>query len=320
MRYLITGGAGFIGSHLAEELLHRGDDVLILDDLSTGRYENLAHIDDGKHLQLIVENVNNPNIVRECIKQVDKVFHLASAVGVQLIIDQPVRTISSIVGGTDVVLRECNRYRRPVLITSTSEVYGKANKVPFVEDDDCIMGPTDTRRWSYACAKALDEFLILAYWHESRLPVVVTRLFNTVGPRQTGQYGMVVPRFVRQGLRGDSITVFGDGKQSRCFAHVKDVVKYLPELLGCPKAHGEVINIGNNEEVTILELAERVQELTGKGSEIVFVPYEQAYGEGFEDMYRRIPDVSKAKRLVGFQPTRNLYAILQDVIAYEKQQ
>jgi UDP-glucose 4-epimerase len=319
MRALITGGAGFVGSWLARELLSRGTNVLVLDDLSTGRYENLEEIEDGERLQLVVDTVNDPQIVDECVKSTDMVFHLASAVGVRLIIDQPVRTIESIVGGTDVVLRACARYRRPVLITSTSEVYGKGSRIPFSEEDDRIMGATTKRRWSYACAKALDEFLALAHWYESRLPVVITRLFNTVGPRQTGQYGMVVPTFVRQALKGEPITVYGDGEQSRCFGHVQDIVKGLVDLMGCKEARGQIVNLGNNEEVTIAQLAERVCEQAGSSSEIVYIPYDQAYGEGFDDMRRRVPDLRKAGELIGYEPTRPLKTILDDVIAYERE-
>lgn len=320
MKALITGGAGFVGSWLARELLGRGNDVLVLDDLSTGRYENLEEVEDGKRLELVVDTVNDATIVNECVKRVDVVFHLASAVGVRLIIEQPVRTIESIVGGTDVVLKACARYRRPVLITSTSEVYGKGSKIPFSEEDDRIMGATTKRRWSYACAKALDEFLALAHWYESRLPVVIARMFNTVGPRQTGQYGMVVPTFVRQALRGEAITVYGDGDQSRCFGHVQDVVAGLADLMACPQARGEIVNLGNDEEVTIRELAERVRELAGSSSAINLIPYDQAYGEGFDDMRRRVPDLSKAARLIGYRPQRLLQTILGDVIAYERQQ
>lgn len=320
MRALITGGAGFVGSWLARELLSRGDDVLVLDDLSTGRYENLEEIEDGKRLELVVDTVNDPTIVNECVKRTDVVFHLASAVGVRLIIDQPVRTIESIVGGTEVVLKACARYRRPVLITSTSEVYGKGSKIPFSEEDDRIMGATTKRRWSYACAKALDEFLALAYWYESRLPVVIARLFNTVGPRQTGQYGMVVPSFVRQALQNEAITVYGDGEQSRCFGHVRDIVGGLADLMACPQARGEIVNLGNDEEVTIRELAERVRAQAGSSSEVVLIPYDQAYGEGFDDMRRRVPDLQKAARLIGYRPRRLLATILEDVIAYERRQ
>ena len=318
MNILVTGGSGFIGSHLCRLLLSQGHDVLVLDDLSTGRYENLEGLEDGRRLRLIVDSVNNAELVDQCVRESDCVYHLASAVGVRLIIDQPVRTIESIVGGTENVLKSCSRYRRPFLLTSTSEVYGKGSKVPFCEDDDTVMGPTSKRRWSYACAKGLDEFLALAYWVEARLPVVIARLFNTVGPRQTGQYGMVVPAFVRQALRGEPITVFGDGQQSRCFAHVEDVVGALVRLQDSPTARGHVVNIGNNEEISIEGLAKRVKELTASASEIRYIPYAEAYGEGFDDMQRRVPSLERAGALIGYRPARSLDAILRDVIEYEK--
>ncbi len=318
MRILVTGGAGFIGSHLCRALLERGDQVLVLDDLSTGSYQNLAGIEDGKQLRLIVDSVNNAAMVDQCVRESDFVFHLASAVGVKLIIEQPVRTIESIVGGTRNVLDSCARYRRPFLLTSSSEVYGKGSKVPFNENDDTVMGPTSTRRWCYACAKAIDEFLALAHWVETRLPVTVVRLFNTVGPRQTGQYGMVIPNFVQQALSGQPITVYGDGTQSRCFTHVRDVVKALLALISCPASRGQVVNIGNDQEITISDLAKRVVELTGSSSSIKVIPYEEAYGAGFEDMHRRVPDLTKIRQLIGYQPTCTLDMILQDVIAEMK--
>jgi UDP-glucose 4-epimerase len=315
MRYLITGGSGFIGSHLAERLLDQGDGVLVLDDLSTGRFDNIAHLEGRTGFELRVGSVTDRRIVERCVTRCRAVFHLASAVGVRLVVEQPVKTIETIVNGTDVVLRACARYRRPMLLTSTSEVYGKGSRVPFAEGDDCVMGPTTTRRWAYACAKALDEFLALAHWHEMRLPVVVARLFNTVGPRQTGRYGMVVPRFVAQALAGEPITVYGDGQQTRCFAHVADVVGALVALLGRAEAAGQVFNVGNDEEVTILQLAERVRSLTGSSSPIRLIPYSAAYTAGFEDMARRVPDLTRIRQLIGYQPTRDLDEILGDVVA-----
>jgi UDP-glucose 4-epimerase len=314
MRYLLTGGSGFIGSHLAERLLDDGHSVLALDDLSTGRYENVAHLEGRDGFELRVASVTDPDVVERCVTECRAVFHLASAVGVRLVVDRPVQTIETIVNGTDVVLRACARYRRPVLLTSTSEVYGKGVKIPFSEGDDVVMGPTTTRRWAYACAKALDEFLALAHWHETRLPVVVARLFNTVGPRQTGRYGMVIPRFVAQALTGEPLEVYGDGRQSRCFAHVRDVVGALVGLMDEPRARGQVFNVGNDEEVSILQLAERVRALAGSSSPIRLIPYNEAYTAGFEDMLRRVPDLGKIRRLIGYRPTRNLDQILADVI------
>jgi len=316
MRYLVTGGAGFIGSHLCETLVNAGEEVVVLDDLSTGSYDNIAGLDDaGSKFRFLLGSITDGPFVEDCIRECDAVFHLASAVGVRLIIDQPVKTIETIVNGTDVLLRACARYRRPVLLTSTSEIYGKSDKVPFSEDADCMMGSTTQRRWSYACAKALDEFLALAHWYEYRLPVVIVRLFNTVGPRQTGQYGMVVPRFVGQALSGDPITVYGDGAQTRCFVHVRDVVETLPKLLALPDARGQIYNLGTDKEVSILQLAERVKALAQSASEIEMVPYERAYMAGFEDMRRRVPDLTKITATLGYKPKRNLDAILRDVIA-----
>jgi len=316
MRYLVTGGAGFIGSHLCETLVEAGEEVVVLDDLSTGSYDNIAGLDKaGSKFRFLLGSITDAPFVEDCIRECDAVFHLASAVGVRLIIDQPVKTIETIVNGTDVLLRACARYRRPVLLTSTSEIYGKSDKVPFREDADCMMGPTTQRRWSYACAKALDEFLALAHWYEYRLPVVIVRLFNTVGPRQTGQYGMVVPRFVGQALKGEPITVYGDGAQTRCFVHVRDVVETLPKLLALPAARGQIYNLGADEEVSILQLAERVKALAQSASTIEMVPYERAYVAGFEDMRRRVPDLTKIAEAIGYRPKRNLDAILRDVIA-----
>ena len=320
MNILVTGGAGFIGSHLCQLLIEQGHGITVLDDLSTGRLDNIRDLEATGKLKLIVDTVNNSETCERCVGEADRVFHLASAVGVRLIIDQPVRTIESIVGGTDVVLKACAKYRVPFLLTSTSEVYGKGSKVPFCEDDDTVMGPTSKRRWSYATAKALDEFLALAHWTETRQPVVIVRLFNTVGPRQTGQYGMVVPGFVRQALRNQPITVYGDGQQSRCFAHVKDVVGALSTIMECEAARGQVVNIGNDEEVTIMQLASRVKEMSHSSSEIKLVSYEEAYGEGFDDMRRRVPCIQKAEKLIGYKPKRHLDDILRDVIEYEKTQ
>ncbi len=314
-QFLVTGGSGFIGSHLCERLLDDGHSVLALDDLSTGRYENVAHLEGRDGFELRVASVTDPDVVERCVMECRAVFHLASAVGVKLVVEEPVKTIETIVNGTDVVLRSCARYRRPVLLTSTSEVYGKGVKIPFSEGDDVVMGPTTTRRWAYACAKALDEFLALAHWHETRLPVVVARLFNTVGPRQTGRYGMVIPRFVSQALAGEPLTVYGDGTQTRCFAHVADVVGALVSLMSEPRARGQVFNVGNDEEVSILQLAERVRSLTGSTSPIRLIPYSQAYTAGFEDMLRRVPDLTRLRRLTGYRPTRDLDQILTDVIA-----
>ena len=318
MRYLLTGGAGFIGSHLAERLIADGHSVLVLDDLSTGRFENIAHLDDRSDFVLRVASVTDESEVDRCVAECQAVFHLASAVGVRLVVEQPVRTIETIVNGTDVVLRACARYRRPILITSTSEVYGKGTRVPFTETDDCLIGPTTTRRWAYACAKALDEFLALAHWHEARLPVVIARLFNTVGPRQTGRYGMVIPRFVAQALAGEPITVYGEGSQSRCFAHVADVVDALVKLFQSPGARGQVFNIGNNEEITIGELAERVKQATGSTCVIRRIPYNEAYTVGFEDMMRRVPDLTRIREQIGYRPRRGLDEILADVISEQR--
>ena len=313
MKILITGGAGFVGSHLADKLIGQGHEITVIDDLSTGRYSNVAHMEGHERFRLIIDTVLNAQLMEELIRDSDRVFHMASAVGVRLIMEQPVKTIETIFHGTDVVLKFCSRYRKRVLVPSTSEVYGKGTSIPFREEDDLLTGATDKHRWAYACAKTLDEFLALAHWKETRLPVVVVRLFNTVGPRQTGQYGMVVPRFVHAALRNEPITVFGDGTQQRCFGHVLDVVEGLSKLLETPECFGQVINLGNNEEVSILGLAEKAIEITGSKSEIRYIPYEEAYGDGFEDMRRRVPGLEKAKKLIGYQPTRSLTDIINDV-------
>ncbi|MEM7559711.1 MAG: GDP-mannose 4,6-dehydratase [Planctomycetota bacterium] len=319
MHYLITGGCGFIGSHLAESLLRDGQQVTLLDDLSTGKISNVRHLESNPNLRILIGSVTDPDLVHEAVCECDAVYHLASAVGVKLIMEKPVETIDTIVTGTQIVLEQANRYRKPVLLTSTSEVYGKSTSVPFEEDGDRLAGPTTKHRWAYACAKALDEFMAMAYWKSSRLPVVVVRLFNTVGPRQTGQYGMVIPNFVANALAGESLVVHGDGKQSRCFCHVEDVVRGLIGLMNCDEARGEVVNLGATEEVTIDELAQRVVQWTSSSADIHSVSYESVYGDGFEDMQRRVPSIEKAKRLVGWQPEKSLEDIVVAVAEEQRQ-
>ena len=316
MRVLITGGAGFIGSHLADAYLQRGDDVLVIDDLSTGTIENIRHLKEHPRFHYTIDSVHNQPVTAELVDQSDVIFHLAAAVGVKLIVESPVRTIETNVRGTEVVLALANKKQKKVLIASTSEVYGLSTDVPFREDGNLVMGATTKGRWSYACSKAIDEFLALAYWREKKLPTIIVRLFNTVGPRQTGRYGMVIPTFVRQALAGRPITVYGNGKQTRCFGYVGDVTGALVKLMDHPESVGQVFNIGSSEEISILQLAEKVKELTESKSEIVFVPYDEAYEEGFEDMPRRVPDISKIKQLVGFNPDMPLDGILQSVIDF----
>ena len=317
MKVLITGGAGFVGSHLSEALLARGDTVFVLDNLSTGSIDNIEHLKADRRFHYVVDSMMNEPVMAELIDRADVVFHLAAAVGVRLIVESPVNTIETNVHGTEMVLKHANKKKKKVLVASTSEVYGKSDTVPFREDADLVLGPTSKGRWSYACSKAIDEFLALAYWKEKRLPVVVFRLFNTVGPRQTGRYGMVVPNFVKQALLGHPLTVFGDGSQSRCFTYVSDVVDALIKLAEHPDAVGQVYNVGNgSEEVTILDLARRVKERAGSRSEIVLVPYDKAYEEGFEDMPRRLPDVGKLHALIGYEPRVHLDEILDRVIEY----
>jgi UDP-glucose 4-epimerase len=314
-RSLITGGAGFVGSHLAEELLRRGEEVFAIDDLSTGRIDNIESLKPNPRFHYVIDSVHNEPVLAELIDRCDVVYHLAAAVGVKLIVESPVNTIETNVHGTEVVLKLANKKKKKVLITSTSEVYGKSTSVPFREDQDLVLGPTTKGRWSYACSKAIDEFLAIAYWHEKRLPVVIVRLFNTVGPRQTGRYGMVIPNFVQQALNGEPITVFGDGTQSRAFGYVGDVVRALADLARHPQAVGEVFNIGNTNEITMNALAELIKQMTGSKSDITHIPYDQAYEQGFEDMPRRVPDISKIQRLIGYQPTVDLEQILERVIA-----
>jgi UDP-glucose 4-epimerase len=316
MKALLTGGAGFVGSHLAEALLTRGHDVIVIDDLSTGSMDNIAHLKGRPGFEYVIDSVMNEPLTAELVDRADVVFHLAAAVGVKLIVEAPVRTIETNVHGTEVVLKHASKKGRLVVIFSTSEVYGKSTAVPFREDADLVMGPTPKHRWAYACSKALDEFLALAYYRERKLPVIVVRLFNTVGPRQTGRYGMVIPNFVRQALQGAPITVFGDGTQTRSFTDVGDVVVGLLKLVAEPRAIGQVFNIGNREEVSIRELAERIRLATASASEIVLIPYDEAYEEGFEDMPRRVPDLGKIHDLVGYEPTLALDEILRRVVAH----
>ena len=316
MHYLITGGAGFIGSHLAESLLERGDSVTVLDDLSTGSIRNIEHLKGHPDFHYEIDSVENKPLLAELVDGADQVFHLAAAVGVRLVVESPVRTIETNVRCTEIVLAAACKKRKKVFIASTSEVYGKSRDIPFREDGDLVIGATTRGRWSYACSKALDEFLAIAYWRERRCPTVIARFFNTVGPRQTGRYGMVVPRFVSQALRNDPITVYGDGQQSRCFTHVKDTVNAAIALMDSDATVGEVYNIGNDEEITILELAERIRELSGSESLIEFKPYCEVFGENFEDMPRRVPSLEKIRRTVGYDPRYGLDDVLEAVIEF----
>jgi UDP-glucose 4-epimerase len=320
VRALITGGAGFIGSHLAEALLNAGHEVDVIDNLSTGSIRNISHLKAQPKFKYVIDTLTNEPVLAELIDRNDVIFHFAAAVGVKLIVEQPVHTIETNVHGTEVVLKHANKKKKLVFIASTSEVYGKNLDVPFREDADLVMGATVKHRWAYACSKAIDEFLALAYWKERGLPVVVVRFFNTVGPKQTGQYGMVLPNFARQALAGEPITVFGDGTQSRSFTYVSDVVGCLMKLMKEKKAIGEVFNIGNREEVTILKLAEMVKAQAGSQSEIVFIPYDKAYEAGFEDMPRRVPDLTKIHKLVGYEPTVQLHETINRVLDYFRSQ
>jgi UDP-glucose 4-epimerase len=317
VRALITGGAGFVGSHLAEALLEADHEVHVIDNLSTGSIENIEALKLRQGFSYTIDSILNEPVLAELVDRADVVFHLAAAVGVRLIVESPVNTIETNVHGTEMVLKLANKKRKKVLLTSTSEVYGKANAVPFRESGDLVLGPTSKGRWSYACSKAIDEFLALAYHKERRLPVVVARLFNTVGPRQTGRYGMVIPSFVKQALLGHPITVYGDGTQTRCFTYVGDVVSQLVALAEEPRAVGEVFNVGNDrEEVSILDLARHVKAATGSRSDIVLVPYDEAYEEGFEDMQRRVPDLQKLRELTGYEPRVALDEIIERVVAH----
>ncbi len=318
-RALITGGAGFIGSHLAEALLSQGWEVQIIDDLSTGDIRNIEHLKGNPGFSYVLDTVLNKPLMLELIDRADVVFHLAAVVGVRLIVEQPVHTIETNIKATELVLELASRKQKPVLLSSTSEVYGKLDKPRFNEEDDLVLGPTSRSRWCYAASKIIDEFLAKAYFKERGLPTVVVRLFNTIGPRQTGRYGMVVPRFVRQALRGEPITVYGDGTQRRSFTWVGDVVNAMIALIQHPKAYGEVFNIGHDKSISIYELAVMVKEMTKSNSEIIFIPYEEAYEPGFEDMPRRLPDLSKIRALIGYQPSLDLPAMLERIIAYERE-
>ncbi len=315
MHYLVTGGAGFIGGHLCRRLVEDGHRVTILDNLSTGGFTNVTEVETRPEVKILVESVQNEAIVREAVRGVDKVFHLASSVGVQLIMDEPIQAIENMINGTQTVLKAAAVYRKPILLTSSSEVYGKSEAVPFREDGDREYGPTSNHRWAYANAKAIDEFLCLAHHKKHGLPVYVVRLFNTVGPGQTGQYGMVIPRFVTMALAGDAIPVYGDGSQTRCFCHVQDVIEALEKLVNCEAAVGEVVNVGSTEEVTMLELAKRVKARAKSKSAVKKIPYAQAFGAGFEDMQRRVPAIEKVKKLIGWAPKSDLNKILDDIIA-----
>ncbi|HLB21608.1 MAG TPA: GDP-mannose 4,6-dehydratase [Solirubrobacteraceae bacterium] len=313
MKFLITGGAGFIGSHLSDLLLENGHSVHVLDDLSTGQMQNIEHLQGHRGFDCTVASVTDEAVIARLIDDADVVVHLAAAVGVRLVVENPVRAIETNVHCTEIVLAHADRRRKPVLLASTSEVYGKSDALPFKEDGDLQMGATDKARWAYACSKAIDEFLAMAYWRERDLPILVARLFNTVGPRQTGRYGMVVPRLVGQALAGEPLTVYGDGTQTRCFCHVADVVRALRALIDEPRAYGNVFNVGATTEISILDLAERVVGVTGSRSEIRFTPYDTAYGKGFEDMYRRVPDTAKIHALVGWSPSHSLEDMIRDV-------
>lgn len=319
MRYLITGGAGFIGSHLAERLLDRGDRVVLLDNLSTGSVENIRHLKSSAHMQYHLDGIENRQLLAELVDDADRIVHLAAAVGVKLIVESPVRTIETNVNGTQLILEAACKKKKLVLTASTSEVYGKNTNVPFREDADLVLGPTTKGRWSYAASKALDEFLALSYWKEKKLPVIVARLFNTVGPRQTGRYGMVLPSFVKSALENSAITVYGSGKQSRCFCDVRDTIEALIRLMDSPPAIGEVVNVGSTEEITIEDLARRVKERIGSSSPIKYVSYDQAYEAGFEDMMRRVPAIEKLYALTGFRPRITLNEIIDRVVAFFRQ-
>ncbi len=318
MKALITGGAGFIGSHLADEFINSGHQVIALDNLSTGKLQNVAHLENNPDFELVVGTVLNENLVDKLVEKCDVIFHLAAAVGVELIVKEPLESLTTNIKGSEIVLEMANRYHKKILITSSSEIYGKNVNGPLKENDDRILGSPLKVRWSYSTAKAVDEMLAYVYWKEKKVPSIIVRLFNTVGPRQTGAYGMVMPRFISQALKNEPITVFGTGKQSRCFVHVKDVVKALTKLIEEPKAVGEVFNIGSQEEITIEQLAKEIIKITNSKSRIEYIPYEKAYEEGFEDMQRRVPEIAKINKLIGFKPTCALREIIEDIVRYLK--
>jgi len=318
MKALITGGAGFIGSHLAESLLKKGYKVQIIDDLSTGSIENIDHLKENPNFSYFLDTILNKSLMIELVDRADIVFHLAAAVGVRLIVERPVHTIETNIKTTEIVLELCNKKKKPVLIASTSEVYGKLDCNRFAEEDDLVLGATSRFRWCYAASKIIDEFLAKAYFKEQGLPTVIVRLFNTIGPRQTGQYGMVVPRFIRQALMNKPITVYGDGTQRRSFTWVGDVVEALIKLVHEPRAYGEVFNIGHTKDISIYELAVLIKKMTNSDSEILFIPYDQAYESGFEDMKRRLPDISKVQKLIGYKPSLDLPEMLEKIIEFEK--
>lgn len=318
MKALVTGGAGFIGSHLVEALLARNDEVWVIDDLSTGRYENIAHLEGHPGFHYTIDTIMDERVVREFMSKVDTVFHLAAAVGVAYIIENPLKSLETNIRGTEIVLKHANESKRTTVVFSTSEIYGKANSQPCKENDDRVLGATTISRWGYSDSKAIDEFLALAYHREKQLPVVIVRCFNTCGARQTGQYGMVIPRFVKQALLGHPLTIYGDGKQTRCFCDVSDVIRGVLALVETPAANGDIFNIGSDEEVTIEELAKRVKRMTASVSPIEYIPYEKAYEQGFEDMHRRVPDLTKIREAIGYEPRVSLDQLLERVIAHFK--
>ncbi|MBN2461252.1 MAG: GDP-mannose 4,6-dehydratase [Candidatus Cloacimonetes bacterium] len=315
-KYLITGGAGFIGSHMAEKLLETGNNVSVIDNLSTGEFSNIRHLVKNPKFEYTINSILNRDILEKLIKDCDEIYHLAAAVGVKFIIDNPLLSLQTNIGGTENVLEFANKYKKKVLVASTSEIYGKSNNVPFKEEDDRLLGSTHITRWSYSASKAIDEFLALAYYREKKLPIVIARCFNTVGPRQTGLYGMVIPKFIRNALLNHPITIYGDGKQSRCFADVDDVIDGMIKLMNCKKAEGEIFNIGNDYEVTIEELANKIKKITNSNSKIEYIAYEDAYEKGFEDMRQRKPDLTKIKKFIDYKPKYDLDMILSRIIEY----